>query len=283
MLSPSEVTAFSLCAGPCTIHDLPTQLVHEVGRNLDVKSQQNLFLSSAQLYSQWHLHIPETHHDWINLDWGLNVLAHVPSESCRLAVGRVEVSLSQRLCHSLLNLTVQFSVGPENTGSDSQYDVKITRSDSVLPAVRLDLNYPEALTKDQVWRRLASAIGDWTPTVIFTSQASLSPHDLACAARQLFSLLCQRPGYLEFHTQPIQLQATGQGYLLESSHAWRVTHWEIRPNCSYWTYERNFCLHVHQTFDRLATRYTGVQLMLTESCNLSKVMEKAKSFECSTA
>ena len=186
----------------------------------------------------------------------------------------------ESLCQSHSNLTVQFSVNPENTGSDSQYNVKITKSDSSRPAVRLDLNYPETLTKDQVWRRLASAIGDWTPAVIFTPQASLSPHDLACAAQQLFSLR-QRPGYLILHTQSIQLQAAHDWYLPESSESdvWRVTHREIKPNCSHWTYEGNWTTGPPDLqFDRLATRCTGVQLMLADSCYLSKVLKTAKSF-----
>ncbi len=54
--------------------DLPLPLLLEVTKRLDVSSQRSLFLASSQLYSKWHLQIPEDDLEWHFLSWGLDTL-----------------------------------------------------------------------------------------------------------------------------------------------------------------------------------------------------------------
>ena len=56
------------------MHNLPFHLVHEVSRNLDLRSQRCLFLSSIRLYRKCQLYIP-ANPAWHFLDWGLDLLA----------------------------------------------------------------------------------------------------------------------------------------------------------------------------------------------------------------
>ncbi len=62
-------------AGRSALHDLPVTLLYEITRQLDLRSQQNLFMASSQLHSKWHLQISEP--DWQFFDWGLDLLSQL--------------------------------------------------------------------------------------------------------------------------------------------------------------------------------------------------------------
>lgn len=161
------------------------------------------------------------------------------SESRQLFRGAVQVEFlarsSQGMCHTFLEVTVNV----ENTGSESQYDVKVIRTGN---RAYLPIILALTLTKAQIWHSLASAHEVWTPTIYFTSQTSLSPHDFACAAQQLFSLLSLWHGHLRFHSHMPNSDLTVMHDPSMSS-----------CNCACWTYQekRSVCPPELQ-FDNLA-------------------------------
>ena len=177
----------------------------------------------------------------------MDMLASFSSESHQLFWGRVKLKFagtaSQGLSHTLLQLTVD----AEHTASESKYNVKVIEGDDhAYSLVQL------TLTKDQVWRKLASAPEDWTPHVTLTSQASLSPQDFACAAQQLLSMLCLRHGYLQFHF-----------YLPNSDMT--VAHCPPAPNRNRtcWLYEgQSFTCPPVLPVDSLAMKYRKIELWL---------------------
>lgn len=225
-------------------------------------------MSSAQLYKQWHLHILETDKKWLYVDWGMDMLARFSSEGRQLFLGILEVEFHRKSSRGYT--FIKFIVNAKATANETEYDVKVMRAGNrACPLVQL------TLTKDQIWRRLASAPGpeDWIPQVVFTSQASLSPHDFACAAQQLFSLLCLRHGWLQFFTEAENTLCLDTPCKSFFSHSFitfgiipRIVGVAPDPNCACWTYEGTWSMCPPDLqFDRLALKYTSVQLVFVES------------------
>lgn len=231
-------------------------------------------MSSAQLYKQWHLHISATDNKWLYLDCGLDMLARFSSESRQPFWGRVQVIFYANSSRGYTD--TNFTVYAQNTATETIYGVKETRAGNM--ACQL---FQHTLTKDQIWRRLASAPGpeDWTSQVVFKSQASLSPHDFACAAQQSFSLLCLRRGFLQFYTEAELTPRLDTPCTSLYSHSCitfgvipqnrlAVSDCTSAPNSNSpcWTYEGKWstCLPDLQ-FDRFALRYTLVELVFVEN------------------
>ena len=195
----------------------------------------------------------------------MHMLARFSSESCQLVKGRIKIGMVGTSLEGSTYTLLHITVNAKSTASESYYDMRISRSGIYgYPPVQLTLR------KDQVRQRLAHAPDNWTPEVFFTSQASLSQQDFACAAQQLFSLLCLwwqqggRHGNLRFRAQPVEAN--------DEDHFWperpadaitvMVSHY-AHLNCSCWTYEGKCCKGPPELpFDRLAIKYTKVELFV---------------------
>ena len=169
----------------CPLHDLPVQLLYEISRNLDLKSQQKLFMSSRQLYSRWRLQTPAGH----SLEWGLGTLAHFPSE--------IHDSFASEACLILESATktsaktkvrVQLSVSAQKAPHEPHYDVEFVRSSGASVG-------PLVLSRGQLLHRLVCNPAGWGPVIVFTSHP-LTCHAFTCLAQHLFDELRQRFGYL---------------------------------------------------------------------------------------
>lgn len=191
----------------------------------------------------------------------MNMLARFSSESCQLVKGRIKIGMVGTSLEGLTCTVLHITANAKSTASESYYDVRISRSGiGGYPPVQL------TLTKDQVWQRLGHAPDNWTPEVFFTSQASLSPQDFACAAQQLFSLLCLRRGLLRFCAQSVEADDEDHFWPARPADAVTVSHYTsvimLDRNC--WTYEGKCSKGPPELpFDRLAIKYTKVELFVT--------------------
>ena len=190
----------------------------------------------------------------------MKMLARFSSESCQLVKGRIKIGMVGTSLEGLTYTLLHITVNAKSTASESSYDMRISRSGIYgYPPVQL------TLAKDQVWQRLAHAPDNWTPEVFFTSQASLSQQDFACAAQQLFSLLCLRRGNLRFRAQPVKADDEDHFWPERPADVVTVSHYapvkSLNRNC--WTYEGKCSEGPPELpFDRLAIKYTKVELFV---------------------
>lgn len=54
--------------------DLPSPLVYEITKLLDVRSQRSLFMTHSQLYAMWHVRSPVHDPEWRHFSWCLDQL-----------------------------------------------------------------------------------------------------------------------------------------------------------------------------------------------------------------
>ena len=132
--------------GSCYLQDLPEHLLYQVTGLLDIYSQRNLFLCSSQLYSRWHLQIPDDNFVWRYIRSCIDLIAaNVSSGLC------VSASLSFVLSdiitgkHSDTRFTAALKFRPSNRDS--------TMMVARCQYPRLPLKWIE-MTKDQFWHCL---------------------------------------------------------------------------------------------------------------------------------
>lgn len=184
-------------AGPavkCHLYELPSTLVYEVTKKLDVSSQRSLFLSSLQLYKLWHLQISEEDHEWHFLSWSLDTLAQSSSQTC---------------CDMWVDRTfieANFQAIKINCCPDQQHNKFATSltsynrvPDAFIGSLMKPMHFHQGLlTKEQVLKRCISSPGLVGSTLALTSKDTANQQELRALAHRVFSLLHEQKGLVGF-------------------------------------------------------------------------------------
>ena len=173
------------------LHTLPSTVLYEVTKNLDVSSQRSLFLASLQLYKTWHLQLSEEDHEWQFLNWSLDVLAQISSQSG---------------CDMRIEIDAYFS--------DTDHQAKILCSGKQHNCFGAILFFNDkhsyrslwipvycnqgSLTKEQVLKRCISRPGLDGSSIAFTLKHTTNQQELRALAHHFFSLVHKHKGYVVF-------------------------------------------------------------------------------------
>ena len=182
-------------AGNCPIQELPETLLYEIAKCLDVVSQRNLFMTSAQLYRKWHMQISEADHEWLFLSYALDLLVQVA----------VEGSCNMKLDHTF----VQACFGHTGHKADICGRIKdeqaefmmrvIPRIDCVSAAYSMQSRCIFSIfTTDSALKRCISAPPLTSANIALESKDSISQEELKALAQHFFSLLQKHDGFLVF-------------------------------------------------------------------------------------
>ena len=186
-------------AEKCPLHELPSTLLYAVTKNLDISSQRSLFLASLHLYRQWHLQVPEEDHEWRFLNWSLDVLAQISSQSgCDMRDGRTFINAY----FSDIDRQARIS----NPGQQRNNFAALLSSDDrdldVDAFVESLLNptsvHQGLLTKEQLLKRCISSPGLDGSSIAFAEDNTVNQQELKALAHRLFSLLLKNEGFVVF-------------------------------------------------------------------------------------
>ena len=193
MQTPS--TLLRLVAGNCSLQDLPDTLLYEISKCLDVVSQRNLFMASAQLYKKWRMQISEADHEWHFLSYALGLLAQMAAEG----------SCNMELDHTF----VQACFGHAGHKADICGRIKSERAEFMMRVIpcndgllaacsRQARSIFSIFTTDSALKRCTSAPPLTSANMALESKDPISQEELKALAEHFFSLLQNNDGFLVF-------------------------------------------------------------------------------------
>lgn len=221
-----------LLADSNALQELPVHILHKITMSLDVKSQHSLFLSSSQLYSKWHLQIPDNDCQWQFVQQSINLLEQFALEQCRLkssssngiSVHCTSSTSAGRITCTTKNSSVHFNLLHIKDGTPG----RSSKPDQT------------GLTKDQLWHRL-TAIPDlqFASITLVADARKNNPARLKRFAEQCFGLLCNSRGFLTFYMRGLEdsYEEIEPGY-----HALKVLHGNSKDGQSYWDLDGETCI-----------------------------------------
>ena len=169
--------------------------MYEITKCLDVVSQRNLFMASAQLYKKWRMHISEEDHEWHFLSYALELLARTAGEgSCNMKLDHTFVQAcfgntghKVGICGRIKNRRAEFIMRaiPRNDGLKAAYS-------------RQAPNIFSIFTTDSALKRCISAPPLTSANIALESKDADSHQELTALAEHFFSLLQEHDGFLVF-------------------------------------------------------------------------------------
>lgn len=170
-------------------------MLHEITSWLDVVSQRNLFMASAQFYRKGQLQISEANHDWHFLRYALDLLAQTGAEgSCDMSFGHNFVQACFGDTGHKANMFGRIK------DDRAEFIMRITpHYDGVMPAYsEKTLSLFTIFTAESALKRCTSAPPLTSANVALESTNTLSQEELKALAQSFFSLVQQHDGFLVF-------------------------------------------------------------------------------------
>lgn len=163
--------------------------MYEIAKWLDVVSQRNLFMASAQLYRKWQLQISEADHEWHFLRYALDLLAQTAAEG----------SCDMKLDHTF----VQACFGDAGHKADMYGRIKDERAEFIMritpPAYSRDTRSIFTIfTAESALKRCTSAPPLTGANVALESTNTISQEEIKALAQYFFSLVQEHDGFLVF-------------------------------------------------------------------------------------
>ena len=203
-----------------------------ITRSLDLKSQRNLFLCSSQLYSKWHLHVPD-HRDWQFVKRSISLLENATSQGLCLEGTRSYLCI-------VFKAQKHWIITSQKHKQSVRFSLRRTFDDTAGWA---------GMTKDQLWHRLTGAPELAFAKMTCCSRPNPTSDQLKSLAQQTFDLLCTTKGLQKIYIQ-------GHKLLI-----WHAADLATMP---YWEIDGVRCIADPPTirFDDMPEGVTGVQAHL---------------------
>ena len=250
---------------------LPTDLLYQVTRHLDLHSQRSVFLCSSRLYRRWHLQIADDDSVWQFIRNCLDLVSDpsVCTSGCLCLIPRdfdmetVDWKGGDRIAHT----TVKF----RPSGKDSSCMV------SRWPALPQRSSQWTEMIKERFWHCLTALPKVADALLDISSMDGARYDDLQALGRQFFRLLCINNGTLRFdlHRQAKKPRNPSCSSQLVVTHAMHVEHGVNLSNL--WQIDGGGCKvqppHLH--FCRLPRQITAVHISIVGKFDLNPYLTSA--------
>lgn len=252
--------------GACALHDLPMHLLYRITRDLDLRSQRNLFLCSSQLYSRWQLQVPD-HKGWQFVERGIKLLEAATLDKLCDYISHILLSVDSH--NSGLPGPTEWAITCTNKGQTPMFTLGCVPQFCLIPAdvssSQLDTAGQEwsGMTQEQLWHRLTGAPNLLLANVTCHSHTDLEPasDELKLFARQTFDLLCTSYGLLTISMSDLEDSPEDTD---DDCHFLSVWHSADRQGSPVWEIDGARCIvdPPNMRFNEMPKEVTAIQALL---------------------